>query len=494
MNIVKSDKVSIHGVALSMIGGRPENQDDMGFLDTPLGCLVIVCDGMGGGPGGKTASYIAKNEIAQTLCECTPQTPVDHALKLSVARACKALDDKMVEIPSLTGMGSTVVAVLINHQSAFVAHAGDSRFYRFHGKKCLYRTQDHSLVAELVKKRVMTEEDARLSPQSNVITRGLGSTNNHVPEINEIPYKKGDRFVLCTDGVWGAMPHPELLKILTQPTEIQKLVTDLSVRIDNMGFAKGGGHDNHTIVMFEMEKDSVMKDKPLWIKFALYWVGGMVMTSLFGFGLWFILPWNDKTTDMSHTSSDDISEMSPPNSTSTYEVPSETSGPAIRNSEPEGDAETKNGINDTLYNRILKNIEKLERKDSDSIAKRKGQPQKQEKTSANSKEIIQKLINRHDSVKTMSKSSYKDAQKHISDMRGEIKGLFVELCSKIDEKDKRETAERLCNVSDGSQMWSIDKADKKTGRYMLTKQAKGNIEKQVARLKDFMKSLEKKTK
>ena len=318
MNIVKTDKVSIHVVALSMIGGRPENQDDMGFLDTPLGCLVIVCDGMGGGPGGKTASYIAKNEIAQTLCECTPQTPVDYALKLSVARACKALDDKMVEIPSLTGMGSTVVAVLINHQSAFVAHAGDSRFYRFHGKKCLYRTQDHSLVAELVKKRVMTEEDARLSPQSNVITRGLGSTNNHVPEINEIPYKKGDRFVLCTDGVWGAMPHPELLKILTQPTEIQKLVTDLSVRIDNMGFAKGGGHDNHTIVMFEMEKDSVMKDKPLWIKFALYWVGGMVMTSLFGFGLWFILPWNDKTTDMSHTSSDDISEMSPPNSTSTY--------------------------------------------------------------------------------------------------------------------------------------------------------------------------------
>ena len=242
-----------------MVGGRPENQDDMGFLETPLGCLIIVCDGMGGGPGGKTASSIAKNVIAQSLCECTPQTSAEHALKLAVARACKALDDKMAEVPSLIGMGSTVVAVLINKYSAFVVHAGDSRFYRFHGKRCLYRTQDHSLVAELVKKKVMTEEDARVSPQSNVITRGLGSTSNHIPEIDEIPYKKGDRFVLCTDGIWGAMPHSELLKTLTQPIDMQRLVTDLSSRIDNIGFAKGGGHDNHTIIMVEMEKDSVMK-------------------------------------------------------------------------------------------------------------------------------------------------------------------------------------------------------------------------------------------
>ena len=270
MNIIKSDIVSLHGVAISMIGGRPENQDDMAYLDTPLGFLIIVCDGMGGGPGGKTASYIVKHEIAETLCECGQQTARDHALKMAAARAHKALEDKMIENPALNGMGSTFVAVLINSQSAVIAHAGDSRCYRLHGKKCLFRSQDHSLVAELVRKKVMTEEDARMSPQANVITRGLGSTNNHVPEIEEIPYKKGDRFVLCTDGVWGAMQHQKLLKVFTQPIEQQKLLSDLSAQVDKIGFAKGGGHDNHTIAMFELEKDSQLKDSFSWKNKILY--------------------------------------------------------------------------------------------------------------------------------------------------------------------------------------------------------------------------------
>ena len=245
MNIIKSDIVSLHGAAISMIGGRPENQDDMGYLDTPLGFLIVVCDGMGGGPGGKTASYIVKNEIAGAILECSPQTPRDHALKMAAARAHQALEDKMKDDSSLSGMGSTFVAVLLNSQSAVIAHSGDSRCYRLHGKKCLFRTQDHSLVAELVRKKVMTEEDARQSPQANVITRGLGSTNNHVPEIDDIPYKKGDRFVLCTDGIWGAMQHQKLLNVLTRQKDIQKLLSDLSTQVDKIGFTKGGGHDNH---------------------------------------------------------------------------------------------------------------------------------------------------------------------------------------------------------------------------------------------------------
>ena len=258
---VTSRIVSLQGVVCSGQGGRPENQDDWGIFDTPLGCLLIVCDGMGGGPGGKTASYIVTQVIASTLLACSPQTSRTDALKMAVSKANDALYQKMYETPSLQGMGSTMVAILINAYSIVVAHLGDSRCYRISRGRVFFRTDDHSLVGELVRNKAMTEEQARVSPQSNVITRGLGNTNNHVAEITEIPYRKGDRLILCTDGVWGIMPHDQLVQRLTSQQDLNSLVSNLSAEIDQRGFAEGGHHDNHTLVVVEMNSDSVLKDK-----------------------------------------------------------------------------------------------------------------------------------------------------------------------------------------------------------------------------------------
>lgn len=261
MFIINSKIVKLHGAADSLQGGRPDNQDDLGFADTPLGFLLIVCDGMGGGPGGKTASYIAKYVIANILGECSPQMPRDKAFKMAVSKANDALEEKMEQMPSLRGMGSTFVAVLINSESAMVAYAGDSRCYRLHGKRILFRTKDHSLVGELVRMKAITEEQARTSPQSNVISRGLGSVSNHVPEIYEIPYRKGDRLILCTDGVWGTMPQKELVKWLSMKADCRQVVGRLSLEIDKIGKANGGHHDNHTIAIIEMESNSIKKDR-----------------------------------------------------------------------------------------------------------------------------------------------------------------------------------------------------------------------------------------
>ena len=258
---VSSRIVPLQGVVCSRQGGRPENQDDWGIFDTPLGCLLIVCDGMGGGPGGKTASYIVTQVIASTLLACSPQTSRTDALKMAVSKANDALYQKMYETPSLQGMGSTMVAILINAYSIVVAHLGDSRCYRISRGRVFFRTDDHSLVGELVRNKAMTEEQARVSPQSNVITRGLGNTNHHVAEITEIPYLKGDRLILCTDGVWGIMPHDQLVQRLTSQQALNSLVSNLSAEIDQRGFAEGGHHDNHTLVVVEMNSDSVLKDK-----------------------------------------------------------------------------------------------------------------------------------------------------------------------------------------------------------------------------------------
>ena len=261
MTQIASPTYQVYGAANSMQGGRPENQDDFGFLETPLGFALVVCDGMGGGPGGKTASYIAKYEFLTTLSKCGEQMPPATALKMAVSRANDALEEKMMQVPELRGMGSTLVGILINRQSALIAHLGDSRCYQLRGKKVKFRTQDHSLVGELVRSKAITEEQARVSPQSNVITRGLGNTSNHVADIDEVPYQKGDRFVLCTDGVWGIMPQEDLLVRLTAMVDTSSKVANMSAEIDRIGFASGGRHDNHTLVILETNTDSILKEK-----------------------------------------------------------------------------------------------------------------------------------------------------------------------------------------------------------------------------------------
>lgn len=513
MNIIKSDIVSLHGAAVSMMGGRPENQDDMGYLDTPLGFLIVVCDGMGGGPGGKTASYIVKHEIAEAILDCSPQTPRDHALKMAAARAHQALEKKMQENPALSGMGSTFVAALINSQSALIAHSGDSRCYRLHGKKCLFRTLDHSLVAELVRKKVMTEEDARQSPQANVITRGLGSTNNHVPEIDEIAYKKGDRFVLCTDGVWGAMPHQQLLETFSQPSDIQNLLSDISTRIDKMGYLKGGGHDNHTIAMFELETDSLLKDDVSWKKWMIISMSAVVVIILLCGCLWAIFNSNRQNghstsqASVSLSSEIPITEDSPNYEHSTKNNNEEASSSVDEkvdagvesnavNAESEtgyknsGEFNENNQLKEDTRNMLLERMGRID-KDSDSIAKNK--TKKQEiKNVPNPTETAQKIINRYDSAKVVGGKTIEDARKKLETKKKEIKALFVDLSEQTRNSNTHRSVEAISRTVDNPASWYVNKEpDKSTKLFMLTPKAKEYIGKQIERLRELKKNLEK---
>lgn len=258
---VQSGYIKLQGAANCCRGGRPENQDDWLSLDTPLGFLLIVCDGMGGGPGGKTASGLVKQAVTNCFMSSNNMASPADVMTTAVSLAEKALEEKMHEDPSLMGMGSTLVALLINKDRATIAHLGDSRCYQMRGRKMVFRTNDHSLVGELVQYKTLTEEQARTSPQSNVITRALGATSNHTPEIKTMPYRKGDRFILCSDGVWGIMPQEQLLNRFSATPDINMMVENLSKEIDNIGFAADGHHDNHTLAVVDMAEDSNIQDK-----------------------------------------------------------------------------------------------------------------------------------------------------------------------------------------------------------------------------------------
>lgn len=265
-------KLPVRGALDSRQGGRPENQDDCGYVDTPYGFLAVVCDGMGGGPGGKTASYIAKTEIMRTFIETEVGTKTTRELlEQSIKNACEAVLQKTVDVPALKGMGSTAVILLFNDKSAYICHVGDSRCYQLRRNKMVFRTNDHSMVGQLVRAGRLTEEQARLSAQSNVITQAIGGSGKVEPEIDVVPYKEGDRFVLCSDGIWGSMPELELVKMFAQKKSLPILAETIAIDVDTIGKNSGGHHDNLTIAIVEpMMNSEVQVDEPFNLKL---WAG-----------------------------------------------------------------------------------------------------------------------------------------------------------------------------------------------------------------------------
>jgi len=245
--------------AESRTGGRDENQDSYGYAQTAWGFLVTVCDGMGGGPGGKTASTIAVNEIVAGVEGASKDEEVSNILIKAIRRANMAIIEAGNENPSLKGMGSTATVLLLSERATQIAFVGDSRIYQLRGKRKVFRTFDHSMVFDLVKQNVITEEQARLSAQSNIITRALGIKPDVEVEFHELPYEKGDRFVLCSDGIHGTMPEKQLLKMFAQKKPLGIVTDNVATYVDNLGRLSGQGYDNLTLAMVETKTNSILK-------------------------------------------------------------------------------------------------------------------------------------------------------------------------------------------------------------------------------------------
>jgi PPM family protein phosphatase len=239
--------------SVSLIGGREENQDFYKYAEISFGLLTAVCDGMGGARGGKEAAELAVNKIFREIPHHTEENPVE-LINNAIGKANLSIYRESMKNPWLSGMGTTITALLINEEYAYSFHVGDSRIYQVREGKILFRTFDHSRVFEMVHLGLISEEEARTSPMSNVITKVIGT--EPVVEVTCSPalrYNKGDRFLLCTDGIWGALPEKELIKIVSVNKPVSEVLDKLTSFIGNPEKKGGGKCDNMTAVLIETQ-------------------------------------------------------------------------------------------------------------------------------------------------------------------------------------------------------------------------------------------------
>lgn len=189
---------------------RAHNEDAYGF-DVQRG-IAAVADGMGGFQRGEVAS---RATIDALLSATRAGSPLDSAFREAHDRVVA-----LVEPGSGEKVGSTAVAAMAVGDTLHIAWAGDSRAYLLRKRQLQRLTHDHSLVSELVRHGVITEDEARTHPNRNVITRGLGvsikdkARRDGPAETRSLPLEPGDRVLLCTDGLHGFLAEPDLAEEL----------------------------------------------------------------------------------------------------------------------------------------------------------------------------------------------------------------------------------------------------------------------------------------
>ena len=221
---------------------RNANEDSL-FIKAPL---FVVADGMGGAQAGEVASKAAAESFAGEL----PVAPPERLLEETIEGANRTIHELARKDPSLSGMGTTTTAVIVDLEGETVAigHVGDSRAYRLRGAKFEQLTRDHSLVEEMRRKGQLTDAQAEDHPQRSIITRALGPEPEVQVDVQTVPAQDGDVFLICSDGLTTMLDDETIGRILSRATSLQAAVRAL---VDEAN--RAGGRDNITVVTFRVE-------------------------------------------------------------------------------------------------------------------------------------------------------------------------------------------------------------------------------------------------
>jgi PPM family protein phosphatase len=206
------------------------------------GALFAVADGMGGVHGGEFASRLALQTLAAEYFSDT-DGDVPKRLRQAVEKANQRIFEEAENNPDYRGMGTTVSAMLILGDHAYVAHVGDSRIYLKRGNKTYQLTRDHSLVAEQVRSGLISEEEARTHALKNLITRAVGTKDHVKVDLHYTPIRKDDTFMICSDGLCGVVEEDEIDNSLGQ-SSVQGVARVLVGRA-----LEHGGPDNVSVLV-----------------------------------------------------------------------------------------------------------------------------------------------------------------------------------------------------------------------------------------------------
>ncbi len=226
---------------------RDINQDYIFLSEEPMGNLpnlFLVADGMGGHRAGDLASEYTVSRVCEAVTKSMQKIPF-QILKGALQYANQKLIEKAGESPAYAGMGTTLVAVTVQDDTAYVANVGDSRLYKI-GGTIEQITEDHSLVEEMVRMGEISKEEARNHPEKNIITRAIGVSETVEPDYFDTKLEKGECLLLCSDGLSNMLEDAQIKEILDRRTDLRSGAEEL-VREAN----RNGGKDNIAVVLIE---------------------------------------------------------------------------------------------------------------------------------------------------------------------------------------------------------------------------------------------------
>jgi protein phosphatase len=232
---------------LSHPGRKRRRNEDAWVCHPPL---FAVADGMGGARGGEIASRVAATALGE---------PVDgngegRVIAL-IQEANRQVYERAREDSDASGMGTTITVALFENGIVSIGHVGDSRAYLIRDRKVDQLTEDHSLVAELVRTGRLSPEEAETHPQRSVITRAIGTDPDVDVDVFSVEARPGDLFLICSDGLTSMVDDQTILEAVESHRSNLHEAAKALVNAAN----RGGGEDNITVVFFEVVDEAAQK-------------------------------------------------------------------------------------------------------------------------------------------------------------------------------------------------------------------------------------------
>ncbi len=237
--------LSWHSHGITNVGKvRKHNEDSM--LERPESGMWVVADGMGGHAAGDVASQMIVNTLKKVHEGISLDRYIDD-IEDKLISVNKKLIDKANESTKRTTIGSTIVVMLAYDKFCVYLWAGDSRLYRLRNGELRQMTTDHSQVEQYVEQGLISREEALVHPHGNMITRAVGATPNFFLDMDIQEMEKGDRYLLCSDGLTKHTEDFEFQEMLNKGTaeEICKQMIDLTLD-------RGAG-DNVTAIVIDID-------------------------------------------------------------------------------------------------------------------------------------------------------------------------------------------------------------------------------------------------